>query len=168
MSEKRTKSIEVSWTGNGNDSLAIGFSLHGENGTWCGEEIKLIAVTADRNSLGDIVKGLLDQGGDFRTSFWYRALLVTERHTLYVESENDDLTSQLLPHHVWTPDAITSNRNVYVTLPGLDPLNNDTHAIVIGMVIVAQGCRGSDDFFKAVLPMPKKKSWYQRFLEWID
>lgn len=168
MNEKRNMFIEVSQVGNFKDGLAIAFSRYGDNGTWCGEEVKLVAIHAEKDCLSDLVDGLLDHGGDFRTMFWHRALIITEHRTIYIESENGGLNSHQLVNDAWTPDAINGNRNVYVTLVGLDPLRNDTHAVAIGMVMAAQRYGTPEAFFNAALMPPKKKSWYRRFLDWLD
>jgi len=168
VTEKRTMFIEVSKVGNTVDGLAIGFSRYGDNGTWCGEEIKLVVVHAEKACLGEISDGLLERGGDFNTGYWHRALIVTENRTLYFESENGNIDNQKIVTSLWSRKAIDNNRNIYVALLGLDPLRNDTHAVAIGIVLAAQFYGTPEAFFRNALKEPKKKSMYERFLDWLD
>lgn len=168
MIEKRNRFIQVSHVGSVNDCLAIGFSHYGENGTWCGEEVKVVVIHSEEDCLSDLVSGLLDHGGDFQYPHWYRALIVTEQRTIYIESDQGNLETHQLAFSVWTPENINGNRNVYVALPGLDPLRNDTHAVAISMVMAAQQCATPDVFFKTALKRPKKKGWFRRLLAWLD
>lgn len=167
MTEKRTMFIEVSQAGGPTDRLAIGFSRFGENGTWCGEEVKLVVVHAEKDCLSEIVEGLLDNGGGYNTMYTHRALVITENRTVYFESENGNTENHTVVKGLWSTDVITNNRNVYVALLGLDPQHNDTHAVAIGIVMAAQHYGSPDAFFHSVLKLPKKKSWRQRLLDWL-